>query len=106
MDLGKILQVQTCINFFLLIRILFSFLDKSPKQNGKTYQDALSDEIALRDEILELKRQMLVLKRTNEQNLVKFRKYEDEAKRKDKQIEQLMDPTKVSLSFLKTIFII
>ena len=35
------------------------------------------------------------MKKTNEQNLIKFRKYEDEAKRKDRQIEQLMDPRKV-----------
>ncbi|KAK6625976.1 hypothetical protein RUM43_006275 [Polyplax serrata] len=59
-------------------------------------QDVIPDEIALRDEILELKRQVMILKRTNQQNLIKFRKYEDEAKRKDRQIEQLMDPRKNS----------
>lgn len=63
-------------------------------------QDVIPDEIALRDEILELKRQVMILKRTNQQNLIKFRKYEDEAKRKDRQIEQLMDPRKVGLWLL------
>lgn len=55
----------------------------------------ITDEIDLRDEILELKRQVLTLKRANEQNLIKLRKYESDAKRKDRQIEHLMDPRKV-----------
>lgn len=37
----------------------------------------------------------MLLKKENERNLIRVRKYEDEAKKKDRQIEQLMNPVKV-----------
>jgi len=53
------------------------------------------DELDFREEILSLKKELAEIRKSKEKLQVRLRKSEDESRRKDRQLEQLMDPSQV-----------